>query len=77
MSEDSINQSMARFITSLKDPNLDEILKSLKPLEVTINNQSENFDLYMIEKVLPVLFSGLEELSREVERYQTASITQN
>jgi len=27
----------------------------------------------MIEKVLPILFSGMEELSKEVERFQTSS----
>ncbi len=28
----------------------------------------------MIEKVLPILFGGLEELSKEVERFQTSGL---
>ncbi len=32
-----------------------------------------NLDLYLIENILPVLFLGLEELSKEVERFQKSS----
>lgn len=63
-------QTLDRFFSSLNDPNTQEIMKNLQKLKVNQKFESQNLDLFMIEKVLPVLFAGLEELSREVERYQ-------
>lgn len=70
-------QTLDRFFSSLKDPNTQEIMKNLQKIKINQKLESQNMDLFMIEKVLPVLFAGLEELSREVERYQTQGRIKN
>ena len=44
--------------------------QSLNPIEIKPDSE---LDLYLIDNLFPVLFPALEELSREVERYQNPS----
>lgn len=90
MNQDNSTSTVDRFLISLKDPNMEAILQSLKTLKIKYQSSfsyffliliyfflidnDENLDLYMIEKVLPILFAGMEELSKEVERYQKSGI---
>ena len=57
------------FADDLQTTNFQVALEIFKKQEIQIAGQTENFDLYLIEKLFPVLLEGLENLSCEIESH--------
>ncbi|KAL4476312.1 hypothetical protein ABPG74_010045 [Tetrahymena malaccensis] len=58
------------FANDLKSVNFQVALDVFKKEEIILQGKKENFDLYLIERLFPVLLEGLERLSREVEAHK-------
>ncbi|KRX09152.1 hypothetical protein PPERSA_08868 [Pseudocohnilembus persalinus] len=57
------------FVTELKGEQFQQILKQFKDQKIKHDGKETDGDLFLIEKIFPVVLEGLERLSQEVEEY--------
>ena len=57
------------FALDLQSINFQVALEVFKKEEIVLEGKKENFDLYLIERLFPVLLEGMERLSREIEAH--------
>lgn len=57
------------FTKDLRSVNFQMALEIFKQEDIIVSGRKENFDLYLIDRLFPVLLEGLERLSREVEAH--------
>ena len=58
-----------KFVSELKNASLQIAFEAFRNKTVEVDGKREYCDLYVMDRVFPVLFDGLEQLSRETENY--------
>lgn len=58
------------FADDLQSVNFQVAMDIFKKDEIVIEGKHENFDLYLIGRLFPVLLEGLERLSIEIEGHK-------
>lgn len=64
-----MDDNQENFADDLKTVNFQVAMDIFKKETIILEGKSEDFDLYLIERLFPVLLEGLERLSQEIESH--------